>query len=146
MQSSDKQFGTDLAAYNEVSRSMMSWQGKQMAVGLDQVHAGGPQFRHHRLGDPLRRLGHRGQHIGRDDVDGRPVALGDGECMARIHRIDVHEGDGVVVLEELEAGNLARDDLAEDAIGVGRMAHRAFSRMAASSRRQYQANASSTPR
>src|SRR5206468_2655933 len=37
---SDKQFGTDLAAYNEVSRSMMSWQGKQMAVGLDQDDIG----------------------------------------------------------------------------------------------------------
>src|SRR6202042_3060281 len=73
------------------------------------------------------------QHLGRNDVDGRPMALGNGQRMARVHRIDVHEGDGVLVLEQLEAGDLSRDDLAEDAVGVGRMAHCVFSKTAPSS-------------
>ena len=56
--------------------------------------------------------------------------------MAGIDRIDVHEGDGVVVLEELEARDLARDDLAEDAGAIGRMSHRGVSRAAVRSRRR----------
>jgi hypothetical protein len=57
------------------------------------------------------------------------VTLGDGQRMAGIDRVDVHEGDGRLVLEQLEARDLARDDLAEDAGPVGRMGHVSCSRI-----------------
>src|SRR5262245_10434496 len=99
------------------------------AVGLHQIDARRLQLAHHRFGHALRAPGDRGQNLRRNDVERRPMALGDGKSVARIGRVDVHEGDRLFVVEQLEAGNLAGDDLAEDAGAVGRMAHRFISRI-----------------
>ena len=56
------------------------------------------------------------------DVPG--MVLGDHQHMARRNRVDVHEGENVVVLINLEAGNFAAQDFAENAfVVVIRRAH-----------------------
>ena len=59
------------------------------AVSLKQVHAVRLQFANHGLGDTLCGLRNGGQHLGWNDVDHRPVALGDCQRVARIDRVDV---------------------------------------------------------
>src|SRR2546423_1627314 len=54
-------------------------------------------------------VGRRGERI--------DVLLGDDHEVHRRHRIDVVEGEHLLVLVHLAARDLARDDLAEDAIG-----------------------------
>jgi len=112
-----------LPARQDVDMQVRHALRRARAVGLDQVDAVGRQGLVHRLRYTLRRLRDGAQHVGGDVVHGRPVALGDGERMALVGRIDVHEGDGVVVLIQAEARDRAGDNLAEDAIRISRMRH-----------------------
>ena len=92
------------------------------AVGLGEVDAVGRDRLVDRGGYPLRGLDDRAEELGRHLVEVLPVLLGDRQRVAGIGRVDVHEGERRRVLVELEARDGARDDLAEDAVGIG--AHR----------------------
>src|SRR5260370_42298833 len=93
--------------------------GGARSVRLDEVEAVGLDRRIDGLGQPDGgpRDGFHGP--GCDLEDARVVRLGDYEAVPVMDRIDVHEGERVGVLEQLEARHRAGDDLAEDAIGNG---------------------------
>src|SRR5690606_41269102 len=76
------------------------------AVGLDRLANGG--------GDLLGGTGDRAEQIGRDLVEIAPMLLGDGEGVALVGRIDVHEGERRLVFVKLEARDGARDDRSEE--------------------------------
>src|SRR5258708_5085272 len=88
-------------------------------VRLDEVKSVRPQRRVHRLRDFDG--GARGASEGfrRHLEHRRVVHLRDDETMPIMHGVDVHEGERIAVLIKLEARDLARDDLAEDAIRIG---------------------------
>jgi hypothetical protein len=46
------------------------------------------------------------------------MRLRDHQGVPVMDRVDVHEGECLGILEQLEARDLAGDDLAEDAVGV----------------------------
>jgi hypothetical protein len=54
-----------------------------------------------------------------DLEEGGVMVLGYNEAMPVISRIDVHESERGIVLQEIEAWELPNNDLAEDAVGVG---------------------------
>jgi hypothetical protein len=80
------------------------------AVGTERLHAGlGDLLRHHRdMAEHVRR------HV--EDIAGR--GLGQNEGVARSPGHDVEEGERLVVLIDLVAGQLAAQDLGEDVVGV----------------------------
>ena len=70
-------------------------------------------------GQPLGGPHGRRQVLGFDLQQVLGVPAGHDEQMAARGRVDVHEGDGPLVLGDDLAGQLARDDLAEQAVGIG---------------------------
>src|SRR5690606_39392720 len=64
--------------------------------------------------DLLGGTGDRAEQIGRDLVEIAPMLLGDGEGVALVGRIDVHEGERRLVFVKLEARDGARDDRSEE--------------------------------
>ena len=68
---------------------------------------------------PGRRDGRR-EYVRRRFEQVRIVRLRYGERVPRIARIDIHEGQRLVVLPDFEARNISGNDFAEDAVGVVR--------------------------
>src|SRR4051812_43297993 len=85
---------------------------------LEDVDALGAEPVAHPLRDSLRGDVHRRQVLRLDVVDVARVLLRDHKHVPPRPRVDVHEGKRLVVFVDLVRGDLARDDLAEDAIGV----------------------------
>ena len=92
-------------------------------VGLQEVDAVGTQLLHGARGDPLRRRGDRLEVLGIDLVHVARMRARDDERVAARRRVDVHEGERALVLRDDRRGDLAGDDLAEQAVGIG--GHRA---------------------
>ena len=87
------------------------------SVGLDDPDTVWRQRFLRRAGDALDGS-RRGEQIGLGDfqqVGG--MGFGNHQRVARTGRLNVHEGQGVVVLVNFDRRNVAPDDLAEDTVG-----------------------------
>ncbi len=106
---------------NEVPVAMVNRLAGGSAVVDDQVEAVGPGRGEDGSGEP----GHQPRRLGREVVgqvgQSRVVGLGHEQDMPTDDRVDVEEGDRVVGLEHLGRGDLAPDDLAEEAGRVVRV-------------------------
>src|SRR6516165_4637480 len=86
------------------------------AVGLEEVEPVGRQRALERQGNALRGR-YRRLEVGHGGLeDGRRVRPRDHETVPVVERVDVHEGEGPLVLEDPRRRNLTVTDLAEDAV------------------------------
>ena len=84
------------------------------AVVLEDVVGGGAGRPHHRPAEPRQHAADGGGRLVRELVELRPALLGDHQRVPRRERADVEEGEDVVVLVDLVAGDLPGEDLVED--------------------------------
>ena len=88
------------------------------AARVEEVHAVGTEPLGHPPGHPLGAAHHRIQVVLGHLQEVLGVLARDDEQVPARRRVDVHEGDGALILVDLRAGDLARDDLAEETVRV----------------------------
>jgi hypothetical protein len=106
------------AARDDVQVEMPDRLAGALAIRLHQIDALGFDRGVDRARHPGRGARGRGEGLGRDVEHRRVMRLRDHQAMPVMHRVDVHEGQCLGVLEQLEARDRAGDDLAEDASGI----------------------------
>jgi hypothetical protein len=85
---------------------------------VHEVHAVGAEALARAAGESLRRRHHGREVVLGDLAEVGGVAARDDEGVAAGRRVDVHERDRALVVGDDRPGQLARDDLAEDAVGI----------------------------